>query len=254
MAVKSAFIRGSVVRYVHIPAAAVDTQLLEDATRRGELRSNTRSRQSACINPTESCFTDHKRSSSSLCIDLRQQRLPRRPSAKRNLDTVFSEDACFGRQLYSTLLYITIFNTSLVASACLGLSACCRRRMRMRTYTELLATEICSSSNLQQRCMQRWASTTPDSPCSAPTIFRKDTRNDTQKGIGFDFHDIRQRRKGHYLLRSSRGDKDGPRREARNALSRTGFVRVTSEVPAASLEDPHRGKRVSFVYGHSPVV
>ncbi|SPO46884.1 related to LSM2 - Sm-like (Lsm) protein [Moesziomyces antarcticus] len=34
MAVKSAFIRGSVVRYVHIPAAAVDTQLLEDATRR----------------------------------------------------------------------------------------------------------------------------------------------------------------------------------------------------------------------------
>ncbi|GAC92471.1 hypothetical protein PHSY_000024 [Pseudozyma hubeiensis SY62] len=35
MAVKSAFIRGSVVRYVHIPAAAVDTQLLEDATRRG---------------------------------------------------------------------------------------------------------------------------------------------------------------------------------------------------------------------------
>ncbi|SPO35694.1 related to LSM2 - Sm-like (Lsm) protein [Pseudozyma flocculosa] len=33
-AVKSAFIRGSVVRYVHIPAAAVDTQLLEDATRR----------------------------------------------------------------------------------------------------------------------------------------------------------------------------------------------------------------------------
>ncbi|KAN0061195.1 U6 snRNA-associated Sm-like protein LSm2 [Thecaphora frezii] len=33
-AVKSAFIRGSVVRYVHIPASAVDTQLLEDATRR----------------------------------------------------------------------------------------------------------------------------------------------------------------------------------------------------------------------------
>ncbi|PWN95734.1 U6 snRNA-associated Sm-like protein LSm2 [Tilletiopsis washingtonensis] len=34
MAVRSAFIRGSVVRYVHVPAAAVDTQLLEDATRR----------------------------------------------------------------------------------------------------------------------------------------------------------------------------------------------------------------------------
>lgn len=35
-AVKSAFIRGSVIRYVHIPASAVDTTLLEDATRRGE--------------------------------------------------------------------------------------------------------------------------------------------------------------------------------------------------------------------------
>lgn len=34
-AVKSVFIRGSVVRYVHLPAAAVDTTLLEDATRRG---------------------------------------------------------------------------------------------------------------------------------------------------------------------------------------------------------------------------
>ncbi|PKI84255.1 Lsm2p [Malassezia vespertilionis] len=33
-AVKSTFIRGSVVRFVYIPAAAVDTQLLEDATRR----------------------------------------------------------------------------------------------------------------------------------------------------------------------------------------------------------------------------
>lgn len=32
---KNCFIRGSVVRYVQIPADAVDTQLLEDATRRG---------------------------------------------------------------------------------------------------------------------------------------------------------------------------------------------------------------------------
>ncbi|OAA32765.1 small nuclear ribonucleoprotein LSM2 [Moelleriella libera RCEF 2490] len=32
--VKTVFIRGSVVRYVHLPAASVDTQLLEDATRR----------------------------------------------------------------------------------------------------------------------------------------------------------------------------------------------------------------------------
>ncbi len=35
--VKNVFIRGSVVRYVHLPGAAVDTALLEDATRRGEL-------------------------------------------------------------------------------------------------------------------------------------------------------------------------------------------------------------------------
>ncbi|KAK1250260.1 hypothetical protein MKX08_010263 [Trichoderma sp. CBMAI-0020] len=35
--VKNVFIRGSVVRYVHLPAASVDTQLLEDATRRGKL-------------------------------------------------------------------------------------------------------------------------------------------------------------------------------------------------------------------------
>ena len=33
--VRNIFIRGSVVRYVHLPAAAVDTALLEDATRRG---------------------------------------------------------------------------------------------------------------------------------------------------------------------------------------------------------------------------
>lgn len=34
--VKNVFIRGSVVRYVHLPANAVDTPLLEDATRRGK--------------------------------------------------------------------------------------------------------------------------------------------------------------------------------------------------------------------------
>ncbi|KAG5919869.1 U6 snRNA-associated Sm-like protein LSm2 [Claviceps capensis] len=32
--VNNVFIRGSVVRYVHLPAGSVDTQLLEDATRR----------------------------------------------------------------------------------------------------------------------------------------------------------------------------------------------------------------------------
>jgi small nuclear ribonucleoprotein (snRNP)-like protein len=35
-AVKNVFIRGSVVRYVHLPAAAVDVPLLEDATRKGK--------------------------------------------------------------------------------------------------------------------------------------------------------------------------------------------------------------------------
>lgn len=34
-AVKNVFIRGSVVRYVHLPASAVDVTLLEDAARRG---------------------------------------------------------------------------------------------------------------------------------------------------------------------------------------------------------------------------
>ncbi|KAK4170431.1 hypothetical protein QBC43DRAFT_306197 [Cladorrhinum sp. PSN259] len=33
-AVKNVFIRGSVVRYVHLPSNSVDVQLLEDATRR----------------------------------------------------------------------------------------------------------------------------------------------------------------------------------------------------------------------------
>lgn len=35
VAVRNCFIRGSTVRYVQLPKAAVDTQLLEDATRRG---------------------------------------------------------------------------------------------------------------------------------------------------------------------------------------------------------------------------
>jgi hypothetical protein len=38
MAVKNCFIRGSVVRYVQLPADQVDTNLLEDATRRGTYR------------------------------------------------------------------------------------------------------------------------------------------------------------------------------------------------------------------------
>ncbi len=34
MSVKSLFVRGGVVRYVHLPADAVDTELLQDAARR----------------------------------------------------------------------------------------------------------------------------------------------------------------------------------------------------------------------------
>ncbi|KAI9825282.1 MAG: U6 snRNA-associated Sm-like protein LSm2 [Thelocarpon impressellum] len=37
LSVKNVFIRGSVVRYVHLPGGAVDTALLEDATRRGNV-------------------------------------------------------------------------------------------------------------------------------------------------------------------------------------------------------------------------
>ncbi|KAK2463176.1 hypothetical protein APHAL10511_004831 [Amanita phalloides] len=42
MAVKNCFIRGSVVRYVQLPAEHVDTQLLEDATRREALNQGKR--------------------------------------------------------------------------------------------------------------------------------------------------------------------------------------------------------------------
>ena len=37
--VKNCFIRGSVVRYVQLPSQAMDTQLLEDATRRGSYQA-----------------------------------------------------------------------------------------------------------------------------------------------------------------------------------------------------------------------
>ncbi|CAD0019753.1 unnamed protein product [Aureobasidium pullulans] len=39
------FIRGSVVRYVHLPAASVDTPLLEDATRREAAQASAKARQ-----------------------------------------------------------------------------------------------------------------------------------------------------------------------------------------------------------------
>ncbi|ESZ92817.1 small nuclear ribonucleoprotein LSM2 [Sclerotinia borealis F-4128] len=40
--VKNVFIRGSVVRYVHLPGGAVDTTLLEDATRREAAQQATK--------------------------------------------------------------------------------------------------------------------------------------------------------------------------------------------------------------------
>merc|ERR1712225_182731 len=43
--VKNIFIRGSVVRYVHLPAASVDTPLLEDATRREAAQASAKARQ-----------------------------------------------------------------------------------------------------------------------------------------------------------------------------------------------------------------
>ncbi|KAK0805689.1 hypothetical protein LTR91_007302 [Friedmanniomyces endolithicus] len=43
--VKNVFIRGSVVRYVHLPAAAVDTPLLEDATRREASQAVAKAKQ-----------------------------------------------------------------------------------------------------------------------------------------------------------------------------------------------------------------
>ncbi|KAI9873711.1 MAG: hypothetical protein M1830_010696, partial [Pleopsidium flavum] len=42
--VKNVFIRGSVVRYVHLPGAAVDTALLEDATRREAAQQASKAR------------------------------------------------------------------------------------------------------------------------------------------------------------------------------------------------------------------
>lgn len=40
--VKNVFIRGNVVRYVHLPGSAVDTALLEDATRREAMNQATK--------------------------------------------------------------------------------------------------------------------------------------------------------------------------------------------------------------------
>ncbi|KAK3397582.1 hypothetical protein B0T20DRAFT_412704 [Sordaria brevicollis] len=44
-AVKNVFIRGSVVRYVHLPQESVDIPLLEDATRREAANQATKAKQ-----------------------------------------------------------------------------------------------------------------------------------------------------------------------------------------------------------------
>ena len=41
LSVKNCFIRGSVVRYVQLPAEEVDTQLLQDATRKEATQTKT---------------------------------------------------------------------------------------------------------------------------------------------------------------------------------------------------------------------
>ncbi|PSK55779.1 U6 snRNA-associated Sm-like protein LSm2 [Elsinoe australis] len=43
--VKNVFIRGSVVRYVHLPAGSVDVPLLEDATRREAAQTSAKAKQ-----------------------------------------------------------------------------------------------------------------------------------------------------------------------------------------------------------------
>ena len=57
MAVKNCFIRGSVVRYVQLPAEHVDTQLLEDATRRG-MRFSSKAKNPAHRYLVRGCRTE----------------------------------------------------------------------------------------------------------------------------------------------------------------------------------------------------
>ena len=57
MAVKNCFIRGSVVRYVQLPAEHVDTQLLEDATRRG-MRFSSKAKHPAHRYLVRGCRTE----------------------------------------------------------------------------------------------------------------------------------------------------------------------------------------------------
>ena len=47
---RNCFIRGSVVRYVQLPADEVDTQLLQDAARKEAMQSNTTAPNTASKN------------------------------------------------------------------------------------------------------------------------------------------------------------------------------------------------------------
>lgn len=93
MAVKNCFIRGSVVRYVQLPAEHVDTQLLEDATRRGM----------------------RHQSSSPSCSDRVLQRLPRpNDSISKPCDVVWEVmRVCWGWLQVRSCLSCTIFCTLL---------------------------------------------------------------------------------------------------------------------------------------------
>lgn len=45
LSVKNCFIRGSVVRYIHLPAESVDTNLLQESTRKEILQSRQQQQQ-----------------------------------------------------------------------------------------------------------------------------------------------------------------------------------------------------------------
>lgn len=53
LAVKNIFIRGSVIRYVHLPADEVDVELLQDASRRDAAQAKVAAKQAAAPAKTQ---------------------------------------------------------------------------------------------------------------------------------------------------------------------------------------------------------
>ncbi|XP_055331523.1 U6 snRNA-associated Sm-like protein LSm2 [Paramacrobiotus metropolitanus] len=51
LAVKNIFIRGSVIRYVHLPAEEVDVELLQDASRRDAQQAKTQAKTQSSTKP-----------------------------------------------------------------------------------------------------------------------------------------------------------------------------------------------------------